>query len=269
MTKTRTRVKICGVTREEDVDAAVDAGADAIGFISGFPNSPRNLSTARAASLISRVPPLITSVLVTTIDYLIAAGSEELRRAGPGAIQLYGAVDADSSALVRSACRTRHLIRPHQVRTRADTRDLQLVSPSRETLVAGCDALLLDTYAKGRDGGTGLTCDWDVCASIRRSIAPVPLILSGGLRPENVEQAIREVAPFCVDASSGVESSPGVKDGTRVSAFVSRALAAGEWEEVEREDAGEKKKEEEKEEKEKEAWWWKGHGNEMMGTTSR
>jgi phosphoribosylanthranilate isomerase len=234
-----TRVKICGLTREEDVDAAVDAGADAVGFVSGFPSSPRNLSIARAASLISRVPPLVTAVLVTTVDAL-ASDPDEVKRAAPGAFQLYGSAST-SPASVRSEFHVRSLIRPHHVMGRkvggrqgddGEEEDVAVVvvvpvsSPevaAREAVV-GYDALLLDTYAKGRDGGTGMTSDWDVCAEIRRSIEPVPLFLSGGLTPENVGEAIRTVAPFCVDASSGVESAPGIKDRGKVRAFVSRAM---------------------------------------------
>jgi phosphoribosylanthranilate isomerase len=248
-----TRVKICGLTREEDVDAAVDAGADAVGFVSGFPSSPRNLSLARAASLISRVPPLVTAVLVTTVDAL-ASDPDEVKRAAPGALQLYGG-GSTSPALVRSEFHVRHLIRPHHVMGRKaegrrddndddddneEEEDMVVVAvPSLAAIareaVAGYDALLLDTYAKGRDGGTGMTSDWDVCADIRRSIEPVPLFLSGGLTPENVGEAINKVTPFCVDASSGVESTPGIKDGRKVRAFVSRAMDA-----VERRDGKER-----------------------------
>jgi phosphoribosylanthranilate isomerase len=94
--------------------------------------------------------------------------------------------------------------------------------------VRGYDAFLTDTYRKGYDGGTGLTSDWSVCTAIRKTIAPTPLILSGGLRPENVELAIATVQPFCVDVSSGVESAPGVKDQSKVRAFVKKASAAEE-----------------------------------------
>jgi phosphoribosylanthranilate isomerase len=102
------------------------------------------------------------------------------------------------------------------------------VLPKVKEAVRGYDALLTDTYQKGYDGGTGLTSDWSVCAAIRKAIAPTPLILSGGLRPENVELAIATVGPFCVDVSSGVESAPGVKDLAKVRAFVSKANSSEE-----------------------------------------
>jgi phosphoribosylanthranilate isomerase len=219
-----TRVKICGLTREEDVDAAVDAGADAVGFISGLPGSPRNLPISRAASLISRVPPFVTPVLVTTGKELVE-NSDEVKRIAPGAVQLYS--DLLSLETVRGTFHS-YLLRPYPVgRQESDERNVDVVPKAREA-ARRCDALLTDTYQKGRDGGTGLTSDWSVCAEIRKAIAPTPMILSGGLRPENVELAIATVAPYCVDVSSGVESAPGVKDHAKVRAFVTRANAAEE-----------------------------------------
>jgi len=219
-----TRVKICGLTREEDVDAAVDAGADAVGFISGFPSSPRNLSISQAASLISRVPLFVTPVLVTTGKGLLE-NSDAVKRIAPGVLQLYSSLL--SLETVRGSFRS-HLLRPYPVgRQEGDEGDVDVVPKAREAARI-CDALLTDTYQKGRDGGTGLTSDWSVCAEIRKAIAPTPMILSGGLRPENVELAIAAVAPYCVDVSSGVESSPGVKDHAKVRTFVARANLAEE-----------------------------------------
>jgi phosphoribosylanthranilate isomerase len=219
-----TRVKICGLTREEDVDAAVDAGADAVGFISGLPSSPRNLSISRAASLISRVPPFVTPVLVTTGQGLVE-NSDAVKRIALGAIQLYSGLFSPET--VRGSFHS-YLLRPFPVgRQESDMGSVDVVPNAREA-ARGYDALLTDTYQKGRDGGTGLTSDWSTCAAIRKAIAPTPMILSGGLKPENVELAIATVAPYCVDVSSGVESAPGVKDHAKVRAFVTRANAAEE-----------------------------------------
>jgi phosphoribosylanthranilate isomerase len=218
-----TRVKICGLTREEDVDAVVDAGADALGFISGFPTSPRNLSISRAASLISRVPPFVTPVLVTT-GQVILESSDAIKRFAPRAIQLYGSHFSPES--VRSSFHAQ-LLRPYHV-GREESEDGPDAWAKAKEAARGYDALLSDTLLKGHDGGTGLTSDWSVCASIRKTIVPTPLILSGGLRPENVELAIATVAPFCVDVSSGVESAPGVKDRAKVRAFVSKSNLAEE-----------------------------------------
>jgi phosphoribosylanthranilate isomerase len=217
-----TRVKICGLTREEDVEAAVDAGADALGFISGLPSSPRNVSIQRAAALMSRIPPFVTPVLVTTGDAL-AENSEAIKRIAPKAIQLYGS--SFSPQTLRGAFHA-FLLKPYHVgRQEGEVFGPEGGQKVRDA-VKGYDALLTDTYLKGREGGTGLTSDWGVCVDIRKSIAPTPLILSGGLRPENVQLAIATVAPFCVDVSSGVESAPGVKDAAKVKAFVNNAKQA-------------------------------------------
>ena len=219
-----TRVKICGLTREEDVDAVVDAGADAVGFISGLPSSPRNLSISRAASLIARVPLFVTPVLVTTGQALVE-NSDLIKRVAPKTIQLYSSLFSPET--VRGSFHS-YLLRPYPVgRQESDEGGADVLQKAREA-AKGYDALLTDTYQKGLEGGTGLTSDWSVCAAIRKAIAPTPLILSGGLRPENVELAIATVAPYCVDVSSGVESAPGVKDQTKVRAFVAKAKAADE-----------------------------------------
>jgi phosphoribosylanthranilate isomerase len=217
-----TRVKVCGLTREEDVDAVVNAGADAVGFISGLASSPRNLTIQRAAALMSRIPPFVTPVLVTTGDAL-AENSEAVKRMAPKAIQLYGS--SFSPQTLKSAFHA-FLLRPYQVGRQEGEGGIPDTMEKVKDAVKGYDALLTDTYVKGREGGTGLTSDWGVCADIRKSIAPTPLILSGGLRPENVQLAIATVAPFCVDVSSGVESAPGVKDAAKVKAFVSNANEA-------------------------------------------
>jgi phosphoribosylanthranilate isomerase len=219
-----TRVKICGLTREEDVDAVVDAGADAVGFISGIANSPRNLSISRAASLISRVPPFVTPVLVTTGEALVES-SDAVKRIAPKAIQLYRSLFSPET--VKGSFHA-YLLRPYSVSRQESDQGMADVLTKAKEAVRGYDALLTDTYQKGYDGGTGLTSDWSVCAEIRKTIAPAPLILSGGLRPENVELAITTVAPFCVDVSSGVESAPGVKDHAKVRAFVMKSNPAEE-----------------------------------------
>lgn len=214
-----TRVKICGLTREEDVDAVVDAGTDAVGFISGLPRSPRNLTIQRAAALMSRIPPFVTPVLVTTGDAL-AVNSEAVKRMAPKAIQLYGS--SFSPQTLKSAFHA-FLLRPYQVGRQEGEVVVSDAMQKVKVAVEGYDALLTDTYVKGWEGGTGLTPDWGFCADVRKSIAPTPLILSGGLRPENVQLAIATVAPFCVDVSSGVESAPGIKDAAKVKAFVNNA----------------------------------------------
>lgn len=202
------RVKICGLTRKEDVAEAIAAGADAVGFISGFPGSPRNLALQRAEELMMNVPPFVDKVLVTTSD-VTGSRMDEVRRMRPDALQLYGK-DPDLRA-ARDMLGVR-VIRPHQIRNGAG---------SVET--AGFDALLSDTFVRGKSGGTGKTSDWDACRKLREMIAPVPFILSGGLNPDNVTKAVVMVRPFAVDVSSGVEAYPGIKDGAKMRAFVKNA----------------------------------------------
>ena len=167
----------------------------------------------------SRIPPFVTAVLVTTGDAL-AENSEAVKRMAPKAIQLYGS--SFSPQTLKGAFHA-FLLRPYQVgRQEGDVAVADAMQKVKDA-VDGYDALLTDTYVKGWEGGTGLTSDWGFCADIRKSIAPTPLILSGGLRPENVQLAITTVAPFCVDVSSGVESAPGIKDAAKVKAFVNNA----------------------------------------------
>jgi phosphoribosylanthranilate isomerase len=208
------RVKICGMTRAEDVDAAIMGGADAVGFIVGFPSSPRNLTVDYAAGLARRVGPFVDAVLVTTTD-VVKNDLAKVKALRPDAIQLYG--DSISPGDLRGSLGVR-LIRPYLLKS-TDPADAKRA-------VDGFDALLTDTYVAGAHGGTGRTSDWAVCADVKSAIAPTPLVLSGGLNPQNVEEAVRRVRPFAVDVSSGVESSPGVKDHHKVSAFIRMAKEA-------------------------------------------
>ena len=210
---TAVRVKICGLTREEDVECAINEGADAVGFICGFPESPRNLSLARVGDLMETVPPFVDRILVTR-SKLLKTGSERIKGLRPSALQVYGRVQ-DSYEL-KEKFQTK-LILPFAVKK----------GENRPPAVDGFDAVLSDTYLQGRFGGTGRASDWDACSRLKKMLAPVPFILSGGLNPENVEQAISCVEPFAVDTSSGVEASPGIKDPAKVRAFIRRATGGG------------------------------------------
>ncbi len=207
-------VKICGITRESDVGSAVAAGADAVGFICGFPASPRNISFERAVELAGDVPPFVSAVLVTTGEVVETRGAE-LRETRINTVQLYGgAIDPDR---LRKTLGVR-LIRPYIVQSQ----DVSLAKAE----AAGFDALLTDTYVPGKQGGSGSASDWGLCRRIRDAILPVPMVLSGGLSPENVAEAIATVRPFAVDVSSGVEASAGVKDAAKVAEFIRRVKEA-------------------------------------------
>ena len=158
------------------------------------------------------------------IGEALAENSDAIKRIAPKAIQLYRSLFPAET--VRSTFHA-YLLRPFSVSRQESDGGADALPKAKEAL-RGYDALLTDTYQRGQDGGTGLTSDWSVCAEIRKTVAPAPLILSGGLRPENVELAVVTVGPFCVDVSSGVESAPGVKDSAKVRAFVMKSNAAGE-----------------------------------------
>ena len=208
------RVKICGLTREEDLAVAVAAGADAVGFIVGVPSSPRNLTLERAEMLLSQVPIFVDSVVVMapkSIKQLV----EVCERLKPSAIQIHGKEQLDSSE-IREKIKDTRLIKTVYVTE----------SALNETAIEDSkmfDALLLDSFSKGQYGGTGKVHDWTLSRQIKEAVAPVPVILAGGLKPENVKEAILKVQPYAVDVASGVELSPGVKDHEKVRAFVENA----------------------------------------------
>jgi phosphoribosylanthranilate isomerase len=202
----RTWIKICGVTRVEDAVAAAEAGADAIGLV--FAESPRRL-TAEQARLIVRELPLHVLRVGVFVDESPAEIARIVAAAELDRAQLHGFEEP----MVRELIGTRVLrvFRAHS----ADVVD--------EIAASGERTFLLDTWSRAVAGGTGEPFDW----SVARPAAQLGrLILAGGLTPENVGSAIRDVAPFGVDVSSGVETAPGIKDPSRVTAFVAAVHAA-------------------------------------------
>jgi phosphoribosylanthranilate isomerase len=209
----RVRVKICGLRREEDVEAAVEAGADAVGLVVGFPASPRNLTPREASSLRRSVPPFVSAVLVTGAE--TKEGLESLvEEVDPDAIQIYGPLTAEE---VREAAPSAWLIKPIPAGAQPVSAELE-----------GFDAVLLDSpIASGRlPGGSGVAHDWGAARRFREMVGK-PLILAGGLSHRNVGEAIRVVRPFGVDVSSGVEVGPGVKSRELIRAFIRAAIGAG------------------------------------------
>ena len=192
----------------------VAAGADAVGFIVGVPSSPRNLTLERAEMLLSQVPIFVDSVVVTapkSIKQLVEV-CEGLK---PTAIQIHGKEQLDSSE-IREKIKDTRLIKT--VYVTEDALNETAIEDSKMF-----DALLLDSFSKGQYGGTGKVHDWTLSRQIKEAVAPVPVILAGGLKPENVKEAILTVQPYAVDVASGVELSPGVKDHEKVRAFVENA----------------------------------------------
>lgn len=205
----RTRIKICGLTRESDVDAAVAAGADALGFVF-YPKSPRFVTPARAAELARRVPPFvsITALFVNAAPQDIAV---VLAQVPVSLLQFHG----DET---ETACKhwQRPYLRAARVRPGMDLLQYALGFSSAQ-------GLLLDAFVDGYGGG-GEPFDW----SLIPPALPRPLVLSGGLTPENVGEAIRAVRPVAVDVSSGVEASKAIKDAVKMAAFVAAVRAADE-----------------------------------------
>ncbi|MEQ6917222.1 phosphoribosylanthranilate isomerase [Halomonas aquatica] len=209
---TRTRVKFCGLTREEDVDAAVAAGADALGFVL-WPGSGRAIDPERLAELSARIPAFVTRVglFVDPSPALVDRCVAHL-----DLLQFHG---DESPATCAAAGRA--WIKALRMR---DGLDLHAAAETYR----GARALLLDAYRPGVPGGTGETFDWSrIPASLVK-----PVILAGGLTPDNVGEAIAAVRPFAVDVSGGIEAAPGVKETARMAAF----LRAVRWADDQRSD---------------------------------
>jgi len=201
----RTRIKICGFTREADVDAACAAGADALGF-NLYPASPRAVTPARARELARRLPPFVTPVLlfVNATPAEVAAGIEAVPEA---VLQFHG---DESPAECESAARP--YLRAVRMGARGSTAEVDLLDCAAR--YASAQALLLDAFVEGFGGG-GKVFDWSL---IPRNV-PAPVVLSGGLSPANVTDGVRLVRPWAVDVSSGVESSKGIKDALLMRRF--------------------------------------------------
>lgn len=196
----RTRIKICGVSREADVAAAVDAGADAVGLVF-HPGSPRCVTPERAAQLARSLPPYVTPV-----GLFVNAPRAEIERILAAIPTLVLQFHGDEAP---DACNA--LGRPY-LRAARMTPGFDLLDFSRRYSEA--QGLLLDAHVEGFGGG-GKAFDWSlVPAGVQH-----PLVLSGGLHAENVDAGIRQLRPWAVDVSSGVESSRGVKDAARIRRF--------------------------------------------------
>ncbi|MGI9609723.1 MAG: phosphoribosylanthranilate isomerase [Acidimicrobiia bacterium] len=193
-----TWVKVCGLSRPEEVEAAVAAGADAIGFVFYEP-SPRNIAPDRARALGESARALTVAV---TVDLDADSLLHIADLAGVGAVQPHG--DHAAEAAVAAIEAGLAVLRP-----------VRVSGPVDLTEVSGDELPLLDSDSIG---GTGATFDWTWLRDLER-----PFVLAGGLGPGNVAEAIASVDPWGVDASSGLESAPGVKDLAKVAAFVKRA----------------------------------------------
>jgi phosphoribosylanthranilate isomerase len=212
-----TRVKICGITRLEDALLSVELGAAALGF-NFYPRSPRYITPEKARAIIRTVPPPVMTVGVfadeTSVEHVLSVA----RQSGVNTIQLHGVGAGHVPAFVDRT--PVHQGRPpgspllSYPLIRALTVDETFRPESLQSL--GADAFLLDAFHPTLKGGTGLTIDW---TKAREATSYGRVILAGGLTPENVAEAIRQVRPFAVDVASGVESAPGAKDASKLRAF--------------------------------------------------
>jgi phosphoribosylanthranilate isomerase len=198
----RTRVKICSITRIEDANAAAAAGADAIGLVFD-PRSPRVVSIEQARAVVAATPPYVT-VVGLFVDAAPEAIRNVLSRVNLSLLQFHGSETPEQCRLYG-----RPYVKAIPMR---DDVDLS-VEEKRFSDAAG---LLLDTFTAGMAGGSGRTFDWSRVPTRRTK----PVILAGGLTPENVGEAIRRVRPYAVDVSSGVEVAKGIKDPTKIIAFI-------------------------------------------------
>ncbi|NOR42411.1 MAG: phosphoribosylanthranilate isomerase [Gammaproteobacteria bacterium] len=205
----RTRVKICGITRSDDARFAVDAGADAIGLVF-YEKSPRFVTNTQAAEISQITPPFVTRVaLFKDAEKLFI--QSVLQQVEIDLIQFHGSETVDF-------CEQFKLPYIKALGMKDPACDADYLNRS-VTTYATAKALLLDGHAPGEAGGTGDTFDWSSVSGIAK-----PIILAGGLTVDNVAQAIEIVRPFAVDVSSGVESSPGIKDKEKISAFMNKLV---------------------------------------------
>jgi phosphoribosylanthranilate isomerase len=199
---TRTRIKICGITREQDVSAVAGNGADALGLVF-YEKSPRHVSVQQAVQLVHAVPPFVTVVglfVNPSVDYV----REVLAKVPLDVLQFHGEEAPEYC---------RQFGKPYlkAIRVKAG---VDLVECAARYV--GAQGLLLDAFVEGTQGGTGESFDW---ALIPHDL-PLPVILSGGLHAGNVAAAIEQVRPYAVDVSSGVEASKGIKDAAKIAAFI-------------------------------------------------
>jgi len=197
-----TRIKICGITRCEDALVCAQAGADAIGLVF-YPPSPRHVIAAQAAAITRALPPFVTTVglfVNPTVEQVEAV----LNEVHLDVLQFHG----DEPPEFCAGFGVPYL---KAIRVKAGVDLVQCAIRYQQA-----QGLLLDAYVEGTPGGTGQSFDWELIPAG----LPLPVILSGGLEPANIADAIRRVRPWAVDVSSGVEASKGIKDAAKIAAFI-------------------------------------------------
>lgn len=226
------RIKMCGITREEDVALCAGAGADALGFVVEYPQpTPWTLTRERAAELMRTVPPFVSRVAVVGGD--AGAILEICEATGPDLVQLHAdepesVVEKVAAGLAATGVRLIKAVRvpvgDHEIGAEAPSLHRSIADVSRRYLEAGAHGILLDSKTSNRPAGTGRTFEWSIARHAAAAIGP--LILAGGLTPENVGRAVAEVRPYAVDVITSLEDSRHRKVEERVRAFVRAVRAA-------------------------------------------
>jgi phosphoribosylanthranilate isomerase len=203
----RTRAKICGITRVEDVHAVVNAGCDAIGFVF-YPPSPRHVTSQQAEILIQAVPAYVQAVGLFVNSH--ADEIQDILKTVPlDILQFHGDETPEQCQAIAQQVR-RRWYKAIQVKP-----DLDVVAEIQRYQDAGASAVLLDAWHPDLKGGTGHSFDWETFPKLN-----IPLILAGGLNPDNIEQAILTTQAYAVDVSGGVESAKGIKDQQLIERFM-------------------------------------------------
>ena len=213
------KVKICGLTRRSDVEFAIKSGADALGFIFGYPSTPRNLELAKLRDLLAIVPPFVSTVVVSPTSNRRLRKVAEMK---PSFLQLYS--ERESNARNNELTNVIQTVRPLGESNAIVQRSVSLSKSSKGILF---DVSMTSRYSSKKDGRPMKLKQYLMIAKkIKTAIDPVPLIIGGGLTEDNVAEVIRNVRPYAVDVSSGVERSPGIKDEKKVAQFIQTAKSA-------------------------------------------
>ena len=214
----RTRIKICGITRAQDLRAAVDLGADALGFVF-YPKSPRYVTPEQACALCAALPPFVSAVALF-VNPTPGVVAEVAARMPLGLIQFHGDETVEQCAAIAAAV-ARPFVRAYRVKPDTPPSALLECELAYRAASPWFSGLLLDAYVDAY-GGAGKVFDWSL---IPKELAP-RVVLSGGLNVQNATDATVRVRPFAVDISSGVEEAKGIKDARKIAAFIAAVRVA-------------------------------------------
>ncbi|MBD3191003.1 MAG: hypothetical protein GF308_10185 [Candidatus Heimdallarchaeota archaeon] len=213
-----TKIKICGFTNFADAYYANNYGADALGFVIDVPiNTARNMTIEQTRTIIQQLPPY-TYVIGVTMEKTIEELIQIIDQTGISSLQIHGEFSDEKIAALKKI-RGIPIIRSYTIENGCSSK--QVITAIEKGIENGIDAVLLDTKGEKGGGGTGKVHDWTVSSNVRHSF-DFPFILAGGIRLENVEQAIEQVEPYAIDLASGVEAEPGKKDPEKIQTLIQK-----------------------------------------------